>query len=103
MLLREPQHCNQQLSPCTCSLFNDAVNNPDYTEPNDWMIENDVEKSRRNYDALSQNFPADLRKIKRNFSQGSWCPGRDSNWAPPEYKSEELSLQPTSLVKRLSK
>jgi hypothetical protein len=24
------------------------------------------------------------------YSQDKWCPGRDVNWAPPEYKSRML-------------
>jgi hypothetical protein len=32
------------------------------------------------------------RKIARNLSQDSRCPGRDSNRAPPEYKSRALPL-----------
>jgi hypothetical protein len=27
-----------------------------------------------------------LRKVTINLSQDSWCPGRDSNGAPPEYR-----------------
>jgi hypothetical protein len=29
----------------------------------------------------------------KDLSQGSRYPVRDSNWAPPEYKSEELRLE----------
>jgi hypothetical protein len=37
-----------------------------------------------------------LMKTALNFSQGSLCPGRDSNWEPAEYKSVVLPLtQPT--------
>jgi hypothetical protein len=37
----------------------------------------------------------------RKICQDSWCPCRDSNWAPPKYESEALPLQPTRLVKLL--
>jgi hypothetical protein len=34
-----------------------------------------------------------LRKVKKNLSSDSQCPGQDSNSEPPEYKSEALCLE----------
>jgi hypothetical protein len=39
-----------------------------------------------------------LREITKTVSYDNQCPGRDSNFAPPKYKSEESPLEPTCLV-----
>lgn len=40
-----------------------------------------------------------LRNTTKDLSQGSWCPGQDSNKAPSEYKSGVLPPEPTYSVK----
>jgi hypothetical protein len=40
---------------------------------------------------LSWHLPGGLRKITKTC-QDNWCPGRDSNRAPPEYGSRALTL-----------
>jgi hypothetical protein len=41
---------------------------------------------------ISWNLPVGIRKTSQNPSQDSWCVGRDSNQASPEYKSVVLLL-----------
>jgi hypothetical protein len=49
------------------------------------------------YRFCSGIFVERLRKPTRNLSQYSRCPGRDSNRAPPEYKSRALHLDQSAI------
>jgi hypothetical protein len=39
-------------------------------------------------------FSEGRRRITKDISQDSWCNDREWNWAPPEYQSEALPLEP---------
>jgi hypothetical protein len=50
-------------------------------------------------EVLSWYLPERPRKITKNVSQYSRCPGRDSNRTPPKYKSRALLVdQPLRLL-----
>jgi hypothetical protein len=48
--------------------------------------------------SMSGHFPGDTERNHEKH-QASRCLGRDSNWALPEYKSEESALESTCPVK----
>jgi hypothetical protein len=41
---------------------------------------------------ISSYCPGMNEEKHENLTQGSWCPIRDLNWVPPEYKSDALFL-----------
>jgi hypothetical protein len=46
----------------------------------------------------SRLFSGGTEKKQENFSQDSWCPGRYSNWAPPEYKLRHIQMHLQSIT-----
>jgi hypothetical protein len=71
---------------------------------NDRMTVNELERTRMEavmayFKVLSCHFLEGLRKIMNKFSQDSHCDGPYLNQAPPEYKSQALSLEPTFSTK----
>jgi hypothetical protein len=48
----------------------------------------------------NKKMPADSAENRERLSQDSQSSHRDSNLAPPEYKSEVLRLEPTCSVER---
>jgi hypothetical protein len=70
------------------SLLHDALSNQDYILSDNWIIVNN-EFRRMWKEAVVASFKVIIRYLPgekpRNFCHDSQCPGRDSNWAPPEY------------------
>jgi hypothetical protein len=72
---------------------------------NDWVTETINRKGcRRKRSWLNLRYDLDicfegLRKPTKNFSQRNRCPDRGSNWTPPGYKTEALSLEPSRPVR----
>jgi hypothetical protein len=81
-------------------LLNEAVSRLDYIAPNGRMIlkrwiEKDVEGS--GCGLFQGNIPAFAWREwgkPQTICQNNQCPGQDSNWAPPKYKSEALLVEP---------
>jgi hypothetical protein len=86
----------------SCSLLNDTVN---YTAQNDWtilkkLIANNAEGSGRcQFKALSWHLDEELRgNHKKILIQYGRCTELNVNRTPPEYKSEDLPLEPSLLI-----
>jgi hypothetical protein len=47
------------------------------------------------FQLVPRNISGRTEENTKNLSQDSRCPVRNSNWAPPEYKSEASPLDPT--------
>lgn len=50
-------------------------------------------------EVLSKNSSEELRRTMKDCSQYSQCPNQDSNQAPANYMSRELSVDQTDLLK----
>jgi hypothetical protein len=55
----------------------------------EWWTEKYLQGSDRGFiEVLYQHSPGEtLKEEKKKEKQDNWCPGRDSNWAPPSYES----------------
>jgi hypothetical protein len=89
-------------APCSviCHSINAAVSNSDYRAPNgrndECWIGKAVEGSGH---SLYEDLPGGMEE---NLSQDSSCPGQDSEWAPPKYKSEAYTANLLGTVVQLS-
>jgi hypothetical protein len=80
-----------------CSLLNDALSNSDYTAMNDQMIANNL--WQETVMVLPQPFYRGNEKTMKHLSKGQRT-GQDLKWAPPQYKPQTCSLEPTCSVKQ---
>lgn len=72
-----------------------ALNSKIINDELEWMWKKAITAC---FKRLSWNSPWGSEKALRNLNQNVWCPGQDSNWAPPKYMSEMLLPEPASLV-----
>jgi hypothetical protein len=83
------------------SCFNGAVSNTDNVVSDEWMImNNELERMWKEgviaySKVLSQHFLEWPRMNTRNLIWSNWCPGRNSNRAPPKYRTEALLPEST--------
>jgi hypothetical protein len=79
------------------SLSVSPIHNLEWQNNSESLTANNVRGSRHGfiYGTIQQFRLEGLMKAKTFLSQESHCAGRDSNPAPPEYKSEALILWPT--------
>jgi hypothetical protein len=68
---------------------------------NEWCIREDLEGNYRDImEVISQIYMGESMKPMKYLSQYTWCPFRESNWAPTEYRltrcstSDVLALGP---------
>jgi hypothetical protein len=86
---------------CSYGLFNDAARSSGYVVSSGRLIVNNEwesvwkEAGLSCFVVLSRHSPGGREKSTKSLSHDSPCSGRGSKWAPPEYKSKALSLQPT--------
>jgi len=76
-----------------CGLFDDAPSLSDcIMQDNEKWTGKEVKAVAAYLSLLSRHLSDDAGENREN-SQDSLCPGKNSKWAPPEYKSDVLPLE----------